>query len=384
MISQSCLPKSLARWAAPRSAALAASFLLTLTGCGSPTPAPPPLAPAAPTHTPIEGDILPAPTPTTAEGPGPAPSPTVSSGWESIVPANDGPSPRFDHLTIYDPMASRLVVFGGRGEAIFADTWIYDIAENRWSEVPGAAPPDRFGMAAALDAARNRILLFGGQGSGDLFFDDVWAFDLGDLTWAMVPTSGGPPPARYGTSAIADDSRDRLIISHGFTFSGRFDDTWALDLETLEWQEITPVGSRPVKRCLHEAIYDAAGDRMLLFGGCASGFGPCPLGDLWSFDLVGHEWTEITPAEGPAPASNPSLVFDAERRAAILFGGNSADGPSAQFWELTGGRWAALALEGPAPRRSHDAALDSNGMLWLFGGRGEETFGDLWRLRLPP
>ncbi|MFQ5945294.1 MAG: kelch repeat-containing protein, partial [Anaerolineae bacterium] len=317
-------------------AALAASSLLSVAGCGSPTATPLLPAPAVPTATPLEGEILPAPSPTSEESPAPAPSPTAVSGWKPIFPANDGPSPRFDHVTIHDPSDDRLVVFGGRGERIFADTWVYDIALERWSEVPGAGPPDRFGMAAAYEAARNRILLFGGQGSGDLFYNDVWAFNLETLTWAKMVTAGGPPSARYGTSAIVDDSRDRLIISHGFTFSGRFDDTWALNLDTFEWEEITPDGTKPLKRCLHEAVYDAAGDRMLLFGGCSSGFGPCPQGDLWSFHLANHAWTEITPVEGPSPVSNPSLVFDPERLAAILFGGNSSEGPSAQLWRFAG------------------------------------------------
>lgn len=91
---------------------------------------------------------------------------------------------------------------------------------------------------------------------------------------------------------MLDSARDRMIISHGFTDEGRFDDTWALNLSTNRWQDISPSSNRPLRRCLHHAVLDAEGNQMLLYGGCASGFGPCPLGDLWSFDLTTQRWTE--------------------------------------------------------------------------------------------
>ncbi|MBI2846230.1 MAG: hypothetical protein HYX86_06775, partial [Chloroflexi bacterium] len=243
----------------------------------------------------------------------------------------------------------------------------------------------RFGMAAAYDPQSHRVFIFGGQAGSNTFFNDVWAFDLATETWSLLVTSGGPPPARYGTSAIVDQIRNRLIISHGFTTSGRFDDTWALDLATLTWTDISPAGTRPLKRCLHEAVYDFLGGRMLLFGGCSSGFGPCPQGDLWAFDLATHTWTELTPAEGPSAVSNPALVFDTQRNEAILFGGNSSDGPTAHLWALDAATatWSPLDFSGPAPRRSHDAALDARGQLWVFGGIGEESSNELWRLVLP-
>lgn len=354
---------------------IAICIALLLAACTAPASLQQP--PPEPTATPV------APKP--AEAPVPEATPTETIGWELASSGEVGPAPRFDHVLVYDPQGDRLVLFGGRGGGTFGDTWIYEIAGGQWVEIEAAGPSARFGMAAAYNPAAHRILIFGGQAGANTFFNDVWGFDLATSTWSQVATSSGPPPARYGTSAIIDEARNRLIISHGFTTSGRFDDTWALDLANLTWTDITPTGTIPLKRCLHEAVYDAARDRMLLFGGCSSGFGPCPQGDLWSFDLASHIWTELTPAAGPAAVSNPALVFDAERGQAILFGGNSSEGPSAELWVLDSNTasWSPLELSAPAARRSHDAALDARGHLWVFGGIGEERYSELWRLTLP-
>ena len=73
---------------------------------------------------------------------------------------------------------------------------------------------------------------------------------------------------------------------------------------------------------------------MLLFGGCASGYGPCPLGDLWSFDLGSRTWTEVTPASGPAPRTNPALVLESESGHAILLAGSTETGYQFDVWTL--------------------------------------------------
>src|SRR5206468_1330478 len=132
------------------------------------------------------------------------------------------------------------------------------------------APPARFGHASAYDPQSRRVVIFAGQAGA--FFNDVWAFDGVSETWQKLETRGTPPSKRYGTSAVVDTKRNQLIISHGFTDAGRFDDTLALDLATNTWSKLDPVGGRPLKRCLHEAVYEAVSDRMLLFGGCSSGF----------------------------------------------------------------------------------------------------------------
>jgi hypothetical protein len=313
----------------------------------------------------------------------------VGPGWTPIAAA--GPAARWDHTLAADPATGRLILFGGRdvAGAPFGDTWLYDTTAQAWTPVEGPAPSPRFGQAIAVDTATRALYLFAGQADGATFFNDVWRFDLDALAWEEIATGELAPSPRYGTSAVLDGAGN-LLISHGFTFAGRFDDTWSLDLETGAWTDVSPpVETRPLKRCLHEAVWDAAAHRMLLYGGCSSGFGPCPQGDLWSFDPVSRAWTELTPVAAPAARSNPALIRDDASGAIWLIDGLTETGYVADLWSLdTSGEiaiWSEVAQgeSVPVPRASHDVALLA-GDAWLFGGHSDAgPLADLWVLQAP-
>lgn len=326
---------------------------------------------------------VPAPRPATAqEGDG---------GWIELAPAAGGPGARWDHTLAGDEAGGRLVLFGGRdGDNVpLGDTWLFDLATESWREASGAgtaAPSPRFGHAVAVDQGTRQLYLFAGQADGATFFDDAWRLDLETLVWSPIETGDGPrPSARYGTSAVLDGA-GKLLVSHGFTFDGRFDDTWALDLATATWTDVSPAPeTRPLRRCLHEAVWDAAAGRMLLFGGCSSGFGPCPQGDLWVFDPAARTWTELTPAARPAARSNPALVVDPSGERVLLLDGLTAEGHVADLWALPlagDAGWEAISVAGepPAARASHDAVAVGD-RLYLFGGIGPDgVLADLWAL----
>jgi hypothetical protein len=318
-----------------------------------------------------------------------APTSTLAQTAEWRPIAAEGPAARWDHTLAADPETGTLILFGGRDGAgvPFGDTWRYVVGEGSWVQVAGPAPSPRFGQAVAIDATHRALYLFGGQAGTD-FFNDTWRFDLDSLTWAEIATGNARPSPRYGTSAVLDGNGN-ILVSHGFTSDGRFDDTWSLDPATGVWTDISPdVETRPLKRCLHEAVWDAASGRMLLFGGCASGFGPCPLGDLWAFDPAARTWTELTPASGPTARSNPALIHDSHSGSTWLIDGLTEAGYTADLWTLDlaagGGApgWVETSPAGaaPEPRASHDAAV-LGGDVYLFGGFGANgALADFWLL----
>ena len=318
----------------------------------------------------------------------PAPTATaapVAKGWSQITAANSGPRARTDHTAIVDPVRNNLLVFGGRGSSTFGDTWIFDLNTRKWREVVGQGPAARFGHGAVYDGANRRMVVVMGEGAG--FFNDVWTFDLDKETWKqLMPSSNGPdvPRTRYGQSA-ALDGKGRVFISHGFSDQGRFDDTWAFDMAVNKWINLTPAsGPKPLKRCLHEMAYDASSDRVIMFGGCSSPFGPCPQGDIWAFDLKSNSWKELAPAgTKPSARSNPSVAYDATAKKILLFGGSTANGASAEAWsyDLASNAWTKMqATNGPAARSSHATANDQPaGRVIIFGGRtADGAATDIW------
>ena len=224
-------------------------------------------------------------------------------------------------------------------------------------------------------------MVFGGQAGG--FFSDVWAFDVAGQAWQRLAADDAGPSRRYGHSAVYDAKRDRMVISHGFTNSGRFDDTWAFDLGTRQWRNLTPSGTKPLRRCLHHAALDPNRDQMFLYGGCASGFGPCPLDDLWSFDLGSNTWTQQSASPRPEGRDHYGMAFDVTRDRLVVFGGYGG-GTRNDVWEWDPGAkaWSSVSLSTkPTPRSRHEAAAYAgNGILFFGGATDNGVSNELWRL----
>jgi uncharacterized protein (TIGR03437 family) len=300
-----------------------------------------------------------------------------SWGQEWIVrtlPVNGtAPSARVDGAIAYDGRTRQVFLFGGRDTSLRNDLWVYSAERGQWRELrpQGTQPPARLGHTLVLDEVRRRLILFGGQAAG--FFNDTWAYEIDRNTWQQLAAGNPGPSRRYGHSAIYDAQRDRMVISHGFTDAGRFDDTWAFEFASARWRDISPSSGRPLRRCLHHAVHDRQGDQMLLYGGCASGAGPCPLGDLWSFDLATNRWIERTGSVKPPARQWYGMGFDSAQRRLVLFGGSGESGTLNDIWNYdpATNAWRGVALEDPAPtpRQRHEAAeAPELGGVLFFGG----------------
>jgi uncharacterized protein (TIGR03437 family) len=292
--------------------------------------------------------------------------------FSRVAAGGTAPSGRIDGPVIYDAPGRRLLLFGGQDSGPRNDLWSFSVDTQQWAELnpAGSRPPARFGHTTIFDPVRRRLIVFGGQAGG--FFSDVWSYDIAGNSWQQLAGDNAGPSKRYGHSAIYDAVRDRMVISHGFTDAGRFDDTWAFELGPGRWQNVTPAGGRPLRRCLHHAVYDESNRQMLLFGGCASGNGPCPLDDLWTFDLNTHQWTQRV--SRPAARQWYAMAFDSSRRKLVLFGGSGSRGALNDTWEYDprSNAWteASPAGEIPAGRSRHEATFVPDlRATFFFGGR---------------
>ena len=112
----------------------------------------------------------------------------------------------------YDEVRRRTVLFGGLIGTLPSghganDTWEWD--GTTWTDVATPhAPPARFGHSLTWDAARGRIVLFGGSTDQRSLLADTWEYDGRDWTRRSSPTS---PPARSGHGATFDTARGRVI-----------------------------------------------------------------------------------------------------------------------------------------------------------------------------
>src|SRR6185503_1432807 len=118
---------------------------------------------------------------------------------------------------------------------------------------------------------RDRVVVFGGGASG--YLDDTWVLDTqSGSVWEPLATQGAPPPARRLHTAIYDAANPRMIVLAGYDGASspslRRSDVWALSLDAdPTWSEITPAVAGPSARSSLDAAYDAARQRVVLFGG---------------------------------------------------------------------------------------------------------------------
>lgn len=338
-----------------------------------------------------------------AAGPTPTSAPL---SWRRVNAIGSGassdefPPPRRDHSAVWD--GSHLYVFGGRnGDRTLGDLWAFGTwaQESQWNNKLQAneGPPARFGHNAVWAPGHRqeegRMLVFGGQGPGGGFYNDTWAYDPATGHWEQLAAGDPAPAPRYGAAAAVVFG-GQLWITHGFTRSGRFDDTWAFSyLTPTGWKQITPAAPRPVERCLMRAVADSFGShgaRLLMFGGQTTN---TPfLGDLWALEprasspgLPTYSWREIGAGPKPSPRKFYAWVFDDVAGQAVLFGGDTEAGPVNDLWafDTEGERWSQLTPQGeaPSPRVGHDAAKASGASVFVFGGNdGSADLNELWVL----
>ncbi len=224
---------------------------------------------------------------------------------------------------VYDSMRQRILLFGGAGDGYRTDTWEWD--GESWTLRATDGPSPRVYQAMAYDAQRARAVLFGGaiwNGSSYTNLSDTWEWD--GSTWMLRATSG--PTGRQGHAMAYDAARNRVVLYGGY--DGDFkSDMWEWDGSS--WTQRIVSGLRPGARSSHEMAYDADRQRIVLFGAFPAAY---PY-ETWEWD--GSGWTRFEVA-GPGPRSLHSMTYDSSRRRVVLFGGHGWDDHQQDTWEWDG------------------------------------------------
>jgi Galactose oxidase, central domain len=291
---------------------------------------------------------------------------------------------------IYDPVANRVVLFGGEvfpgpSEILWTPWALGSSADDVWQPLAdNGNGGTRSRASMTYDPMRHRMLLFGGDEFGHTPKNDVRSLDLGSLAWTGILPAGPLPPPRHSHTAIYDPARNRLIVYGGSNLAPN--DVWALSLSgTPTWTQLAPAGTPPSPRLGHVAVYDEIRDRMLVFSGQTGGVA---LNDVWSLSLGGTPtWTPISTMGGtPISRHLGGGVFDATYDRLVVFGGVDGSARPNAPWELRfsgdglTGEWVQLPF-GPSGRYSFGTAHDVVGqrMIVAYGYWGGTS---TWSLSL--
>jgi hypothetical protein len=230
------------------------------------------------------------------------------------------------------------------------------------------------------------MYIMGGQ-AASYHLNDVWSLDLDAKAWASVTTSGGPPSARGGHSAIFAADNNTMYIMGGVLLDGEaLNDVWALDFSTGAWTSVTtscqsppePGCPLPERRSGHSAVYFATTKCMYIFGGVR---GSDYFDDVWELRLDANEWAQVTPPPFPAPSARNghSAVFDAASNTMYIMGGYGGSSPFNDIWsmDLSRNMWASVATSGetPSARYGHSAVVDTaTKTMYIMGGSDTSSY----------
>ncbi|MBK8979787.1 MAG: hypothetical protein IPM29_28145 [Planctomycetes bacterium] len=284
----------------------------------------------------------------------------------------------------FDPISRNMLVMcsnGSIGDPITA----WELDGSTWTEFQTPHRPTVLPMVSAYDAHRGCFVTFGGvsgNGSNRTFFDETWEFDCRTRDWRQVFPANTPTP-RAGGSMTYDAARRRVVMFGGFTRANgawqTLDETWEYDGLALTWTQV-PTANRPGPR-MTTLVYDAGRSRVVLFGGQGldtAGW-PFSVGETWEYD--GGDWTRI-PIPEPS-ARHPNICYDPTRGRVVVFGGFEGAGgvfhPLDDLWEYDGTAWTRLPDGGRPPAQFGSTfAYDPGGdRTILMYGRLQRTVRNL-------
>ncbi|MFC2100962.1 kelch repeat-containing protein, partial [Bacteroidota bacterium] len=304
-----------------------------------------------------------------------------------LQPQGTLPNSRTDHSAIYDMQNKRMVIFGGWSSVVYNslnDVWSYNIAANTWTQIStsGGSPSNRAGHVAIYDNTRHRMVVFAGSNWWQAWYNDTWALDLTTNIWSQLSTTGGPPTNRYFHSGVYDSIQDRLLIFGGVCGSTssnwKSNETWALNFTTLQWQQLNTTNN-PSPREETSAIFDATNNRMIIFGGRNG----TNYGDVQALNLSTLAWSYL--GNFSDSVSCHRAVYDPQKNWMIVAAGwGLYNHGQAAVFSLNNDTWLNVSITGTIPplRQNPSLIWDPVGQrALLFGGDpGPLTadFNDTW------
>ena len=261
--------------------------------------------------------------------------------WRKLEPPPGSARPvgRDVPVMAYDAARKRLVMFGGRRSDEGAppnwhsDVWEWDGA--RWHQIPGSGMPRLLHPTAIYDPARHRIVVYGGglvSGTGQFsgFSRTLWEWDGAKWT---ARDSAGPPDLVPAAATVASDGS--LVFMMGQAGVNRAAPNAASRL--WAWSGSVVEGSRGGSGVQQPASRGRSTRWIALFLSVLGGLADGPITHVR--DARGA-WQHLEGPPNPGIRNTQAAAWDARRNRLVLYGGTARDNRLlADTWEFDGRNW---------------------------------------------
>jgi hypothetical protein len=248
--------------------------------------------------------------------------------WTRRSPAAPLPEPREYMSMVADEKHGTLVLAGGTGLGPLPGSWVLDGARTWTKYASSSDTPGGSYTTLVYDTGREVVLGLSGGAPGI-----VVEWDGASGTWTRRPLSTTPTPSRQASLFAFDAARGRLVAYGGYMsgVGGFLGDTWEWNPADATWTLRAPAGSTPSDRTYTGMYYDSARSRVVMLGGLASAAANTFVDTAWEWDGVAGAWI-ATPIAAAQPSNTRPRVgywagtaYDSGRGVAVTFGGKSLD-----------------------------------------------------------
>jgi hypothetical protein len=281
-----------------------------------------------------------------------------TGAWTELVFAGATPGATDGHTSVYDPIGQRMLMFGGYENGVPTnELWQLDLAGTpSWSLLApsGMSPAPRANHVSVFDPLGNRMLMFGGAGSFFDLYADLWELSLGGTpTWTLLAPAGVAPTARFEQSrrAVYDPVRQRMIVL-GRGVVEREQHQLVLG-SVPRWAPLLTTGPAPQMDWGSPLVFDAVHDRLLTFGANFSDA-------ILALELEPQGTAGVTPAPVAGFALRRLAPNPSTGAITVSFDIPSAGDASVEVVDLAGRRVAARALAALPPGLHHAALTIPN------------------------
>ncbi len=298
-------------------------------------------------------------------------SPTY--GWNHMFPVNP-PSPRQGVSMAYDPVNHRILAFGGElaDNSMTNELWAYNVTRDEWTRVIDSnTPTARWKAGFSYDPGERVVIMYGGQDLSG-WRNDLWRLFVSNDTWQQLSPAGQTPRGLESTPLVYDSRAGVHILAATNSITSTFE-TWQYSAVANAWTNRNPSGQIPPTTSGHSLTYDAANDKVILFGG---GSGLTLYGDVYEYDYTSNSWVDARPWQlnaTPNKRTDHTFTFGPHNAEDLLFGGidnSSSYQPGTWIYVSQSRTWfQATTAVSPLARKNHAMAWDSSmDRLVMFGG----------------